>query len=507
MIPLVNPALARQRSAASQSWLAGPIRWAVVVLALVATADAAYLTWTSLTHGVVAGCNGAERGGCDDVLKSHWSRAAGMPVALGGAVCYAAIFGLSLAAGSRAFNANRWLGTALVAAAILAAASGLWFTLLQIFALRAFCYYCLGIHLCGLTIAGLVIWSAVGKTPHQVGASRSHATLAAIPGMAGPRRSTGARPAEGPSLFVAGPAAAGMLCLLIAAQYLFPPQTFEASQPDLKDTIDMTAASATSAAATPELSPDARPYTVNRVTDADPAVEDQGVKLADHQAAADEKPATKQPAETAPALSREVTFLNGKIKINVYDEAVLGSPDAKYVVLELMDYTCPHCRKSYAQIEEALDRYGDQLAVVIMPVPLELECNKLVPSTDPMHRGACKIAELSLAVAKADPIRFADFHDFLLADVEKPPTSAQAVVRAFRLTDRTKLRKVTQDPAIDARIQKYISLFSTLSAENRGKPGSFGLPVQIVGDTVLSGDMTTEEMFAAWEKALGVKPK
>jgi protein-disulfide isomerase len=432
-----------------------------------------------------------------------------LPVALGGLACYAAIFGMGLAAGSRWFNANRWLGTAMATVAILAAASGLWFTLLQVFALHAFCYYCLGIHLCGLTIAVLVVWSVLSTSQPQLGASRSYATLAAIPGIAGARRSVGPRLAEGPSLFAAAPIAAGMLCLLIAAQILFPPQTFNVSQPDLAETIDMTAAANTSAATESNLSPDARSHTVNRIADADPAVDDELAEPQEdpidaHQTQALEASAE---AEAAPALSRDVIFLNGRIKIDVYDQAVLGSPEAKYVVIELMDYTCPHCRKAYAQIEEALDLYGDQLAVVIMPVPLELECNKSVASTDPMHRGACKFAQLSLAMAKADPRKFADFHGFLLADVDKAPTSAEAVVHAFRMTDRTKLRKVSQDPAIAARIQNYIKLFTALSAQHRGQAEPFGLPVQIVGDTVLSGDMSTEEMLSAWEKALGVKPQ
>jgi len=509
MIPLVNPAHARHASAASQPWLPGPIHWIVVVLALVATADATYLTWTSFTHGVVAGCSGAGQAGCDEVLTSRWSRAAGMPVALGGLACYAAILALGVAAGSRVFNANPWLGTALATMAILAAASGIWFTLLQIFALRAFCYYCLGIHLCGLSIAALVLWSALGKSQHQTAASRSHVALAAaISGVPGLRRTAGPRPAEGPSLHVAGPIAGALLCLLITAQILFPPQTFDVSQPALAETIDMTAASDTSPAATDELSPDAHPHTVNRVTDSDPAAADEQVEPLDNESAATEQSTSEEPvAEQAPALSRPVTFLDGKIRLNIYDEAVLGSPEAKYVVLELMDYTCPHCRKMHAQIHEALERYGDQLAVVVMPVPLELECNKMVTSTDPMHRGACKISRLALAFAKADPAKFVDFHDFLLADPDKPPTATQAVVRAFHLTDRTKLSKLSKDKAVEARLQKYINLFSTLSAQHKEKASTFGLPVQIVGDTVLAGDMTSEEMFAAWEKALGIKPQ
>ena len=439
--------------------------------------------------------------GCNDVLTSHWSRAAGLPVALGGFASYAAILGLSLAAGSTVFNSNRSLGTALATIAILAAASGLWFTLLQIFALHAFCYYCLGIHLCGVTIAALVLWSALKTSGRTTAASTSHASLAAIPGLPGPRRSVGVRQAEGPSLLAAGPIAGALLCLLILAQVLFPPQTFEVSQPVLAADIDFTKTSDTSAASTDPLSPDAQSHTVNRVTDSDPATDDETSKGLDGEPAE-----TSAPVDEAPALTRAMTFLDGKVKINVYDEAVLGSPEAKYVVVELMDYTCPHCRKMHALMHEALERYGDQLAVVVMPVPLELECNKMVASTDPMHRGACKISRMALAVAKADPSKFVDFHEFLLADPDKAPTSAQAVMRAFRMTDRSKLSKYTRDKGVDARLQKYISLFSALSTEHQGKT-SFGLPVQIVGDTVLTGDMTSKDMFAAWEKALGIKPK
>ena len=107
-----------------------------------------------------------------------------------------------------------------------------------------------------------------------------------------------------------------------------------------------------------------------------------------------------------------MTFLDGKIKLNVYDEAVLGSPEAKYVVVELMDYTCPHCRKMHALVQQALERYGDQLAVVIMPIPLELECNPMVTSTDPMHRGACKISRLALGGGQSGPKQVRRFSRF-----------------------------------------------------------------------------------------------
>ena len=232
MIPLVNPALARQTSATVEPWLHGAIRWIVVVLALAATADAAYLTWTSFTHGVVVGCTGMEQGGCDDVLASRWSRAAGVPVALGGLVCYGSILTLGLLAGTRTFNTKFWLGTVLAAAALLAALSGLWFIALQAFAIGAFCYYCLATHLCGLVIAGLVFWAALRQQP-QVATSRSHSAMTAA--ISGARRVARSRPAERPVFAAAVPAAGGLLVVLIAAQLLFPPQMYEATRPELTE--------------------------------------------------------------------------------------------------------------------------------------------------------------------------------------------------------------------------------------------------------------------------------
>ncbi len=139
-------------------------------------------------------------------------------------------------------------------------------------------------------------------------------------------------------------------------------------------------------------------------------------------------------------------------------------------------------------------------------MPLELDCNKMVAATDPMHRGACKIARTALAVAEVEPSKFVDFHNFLMADEEHVPTASQAVFRAFRMVDRKELSKRSGSEEIEARIQKNIRLYQALSAQHRGdKP--FGLPVQIVGDTVLTGgDVTSDELFESWEKAIDIKP-
>jgi len=520
MIPLVNPALGRQ-STAIQPWLGGWIRWVVVVLALVAAADAGYLAWKSFTHGSVAGCGGENQGGCDEVLSTRWSRVAGVPVALGGFVCYGTILVLALVSGTRTFNENAWLGTLLVTASLLALLAGTWFSGLQLFAIGKLCYYCLAIHLCGMITALLVVWAALRGRPQALHASRSHsAVAAAIPGA---RRVAGPRTAERPIFMAAAPIAVLAILALIAVQVLFPTQMYRVSSPDLAATVDMTAAADSSLEPEENLSPTAHEHVVNRVseeevaeartahndeasagTDSSAPRRDDDVKLASAEA---ESSVEEVADEEAPKLSREVTLLKGRMKLDTYNEAVLGSPDAKYVVVELMDYTCPHCRKMHEHIREARYRYGDQLAVVILPMPLELECNKMLNATDPSHRGSCKISKTALAVAKADPRKFLDFHNFLMQDEENPPSSSSAVSRAFRVVDRNKFATVSRDKELDERIQRYIRLYNALANQHRGKE-SFGLPVQIVGDTVLTGgDMTAEEMFEAWEKAIDIKPQ
>ena len=51
-----------------------------------------------------------------------------------------------------------------------------------------------------------------------------------------------------------------------------------------------------------------------------------------------------------------------------------------------------------------------------------------------------------------------------------------------------------------------VDLFGTLQKQSGKK--DFGLPVQILGDHVMSGSVEHEEdVFKAWEEHLGVKPK
>ena len=215
------------------------------------------------------------------------------------------------------------------------------------------------------------------------------------------------------------------LGILIAGQLIFRPPMI-VSQPKLDQPMDMTnsVASSTPGDAAAITSPTAETHVVNRIPADEGVAEsapkaDKSVDSGDHDndskskddSVAANHAATKTPAKSvaaksdAPALSRKVTFLDGKLTIDMYEQAVLGSPTAPHVVIEMVDYACPHCRAMHQTVERAVERYGDQLAIVIMPMPLELECNKQMDKTEPAHFGACKLARLAIGVSEVDPMR------------------------------------------------------------------------------------------------------
>jgi uncharacterized membrane protein/two-component sensor histidine kinase len=509
--------------------LVAPVRWAVRLLALIAIADAAYLAWEAINLQSVAGCAPSATIDCDLVLQSAWSKWLGIPVAFLGLAAYTSLLVLSFFAGRGRSEAARWASTALVALALVVAGAGLWFDALQFFSIQKFCLYCLGVHLCGLAIAGLIVWSALSNRTPRAAAPRDVKPMA---GTLRPMPAAG-RPAPlaiaGPSLSLACLGAIVLLSFLIGGQILFPPH-LQVSKIVLPNSFDMNNSVATTTntappSATTVPSPSAEEHVVNRIPAEETGAVADGHARRDDAKSKDDQPgkensdkqgatatATKPATETStepekPTLSRKVSFLKGTLTLDMYQQAVIGSPTAPHVVIEMVDYACPHCRAMHETVMKAIDRYGDQLAIVVLPMPLELECNKMMDKTEPAHLGACKLARLAIAVSEVDPGAFVDFHEWLMADKDKVPPIDRAISKAYRLTDAKKIRERVNSDEINQRIQNNIQLYTSLASEQAKNSKPFGLPIQIVGDDVISGDTVSgDELLTKWEEDLGMKP-
>ena len=513
-IPLPNRvSRSNSVSAAFQPAFGAPVRWTLVVLSWLAFLGASYLAFHSVTGSSVAGCGMGDHNGCDVVLSSSWSKWLGVPVAVLGLACYAALASLSVLLFWRS-AANHWITTAFVALAIVAAGASVWFIGVQAFAIGSFCKFCLVTDACGILLGVIAIAAAVRcYLIHR--ATPKTRTLQA--GLIGMRPTTPTAPrtapvatritASPPSLLASFGGAVPLLALLIGGQLLFASKTYQVEQVALSENIKLDGSDdvqgvGDSSTATTRV---ALRVPSEEIGDAkaEPAA---GVPAAEAASPKDVPPKGDAPAVES-ARERVVKFLNGKLSLNVYQHPLIGSPEAPHIVIEMVSYDCPHCRKMHAFMEDALARYGDQVALLVMPVPLDKDCNKLVTDEASSHPGACGMARYACGVAKLDPRSFVKFHNFLMTGEDKPPDMERIVPKAYSLVNRDELRAATRSPEIKKQLDGYIDLYGQLQSKSANSK-SFGLPVQILGDQIMSGSVEKpEDVFKAWEQHLGVKPK
>ncbi len=157
---------------------------------------------------------------------------------------------------------------------------------------------------------------------------------------------------------------------------------------------------------------------------------------------------------------RSAQVLNS-VKLETHAWPLLGKPDAELVFVELFDYTCEHCQRTHKAIEGARQKLGDRLAIIALPVPLDVKCNPTVKATDANHVEACAIAKLAVAVWYIDHDKFTEFHNYLF---DKKPTHAVALAKAKELVDAEKLTTTLNGPIPSEYVSKHISLYQKAGA-------------------------------------------
>jgi protein-disulfide isomerase len=197
-----------------------------------------------------------------------------------------------------------------------------------------------------------------------------------------------------------------------------------------------------------------------------------------------EPPATKPPApkkeESKPAARKQriVTVGGGQFALNIRHWPLLGKPDAKYVFVEMFDYTCPYCRATHQAVRGAIEHFGDDLAILALPVPLDAACNRSVGYTAPEHAEACEIARIGVAVWRVSRKQFPPFHDWLFA---APRTAADARQHAAELVGEKALNDELALPHAANYIAKDVELYQRV--------GSGSLPKMLFTTSTVSGSV------------------
>lgn len=414
------------------------VRGTVRAAALVAVAAASYLAWVSIQAGDAAGgCAGLPQFDCEHVLANpRWSTWLGLSVSLPAVGVYLAVFAASWLIGPKCRPRTKQVAWAALALLVpMAAGAGLWFVALMALVIHKLCLYCLLTHTCGLTIAALIL-------PHV--------------------------PWRRESRLAAAASAVG-LTLLIGGQVFFPPKLHVESLGDVVQN-----------GPTPGTTDNAVPANPN-----DPG-------------AAANPGGTPMPPETGWPSAGDPAIVEGKLVLNPRNHPIVGDPDAPHVVVKLFDYTCKHCRRLHGFLEEARQRYGDQLAVVVLPVPMNTDCNQFVGFTHEDHKNACHYAKLALAVWRIDRGKFEAYHHWLLESTRPPPVF-DATIRAEELVGREALEQARDGAEVAQAIEYYTRLYGQL----RG-----AIPKLILANEhVTKGEAEeAQEIFDLIEQYLGIEP-
>lgn len=195
---------------------------------------------------------------------------------------------------------------------------------------------------------------------------------------------------------------------------------------------------------------------------------------------ADEKPAIVVPAAEVPKPPerRLLTFAGSRFTLDIKQWPLLGKTDAKYVFVEMFDYTCPHCRNTHHAISGAQKQYGNDLAIFALPVPLENACNPA--ATGGGHPGACEMAKIAIAVWRLDPAKFQTFHDWMF---EGHRTVSTARTFAETLVDKERLKSELSSNVPGQYISRHVSLYQRV--------GSGQVPKLIFPKTTMQGEVNS----------------
>jgi uncharacterized membrane protein/protein-disulfide isomerase len=205
---------------------------------------------------------------------------------------------------------------------------------------------------------------------------------------------------------------------------------------------------------------------------------------ASHEVVAGAAPRGSAPTAQPTTTGRQLEIFGGMFKINVDEVPLIGAKDAPAVIVSLLDYTCPHCRRMHGVLLDAEKAHRGKLAIAMLPMPLDAACNKVVPRTAPQHANACQYANLALAVWRADASKMDQFNDWLF-ELPQPPGLESAIGYAQEIVGDEALGRAMNDPWVAKQLAQNIAIYeATYKRFGKGV-----MPQLVVGDHIVFGEL------------------
>jgi len=186
------------------------------------------------------------------------------------------------------------------------------------------------------------------------------------------------------------------------------------------------------------------------------------------------------------------------------DVPLLGSPSAPHRIQLYYCYLCPKCRDVCRSLFQVEQRYRGQLAIALWPFPLDPACNPAYDSFNEEHPQSCEYSRLALAVWRLKPDSFAEFHQalisppaMLLAADLLPPELARR--HAEVLVGQAQLAATIKDLVAERTLER-------LAVVGQSAKQLEWVPVLLVGDQRLHGNLPVEQVSQTIESTFGIKP-
>ena len=167
---------------------------------------------------------------------------------------------------------------------------------------------------------------------------------------------------------------------------------------------------------------------------------------------------------------------------------LIGSPDAKHFLVKYFDYTCQSCRTMEEDLTVLMQTYPGQVAVIVLPTPLNRACNLYLDPKIHDHEHACQLARLGLAVWRAQPESFEAAHEILFQRPVHSEVSARAELQEIIATE--KLEAALKDPWVEAVLRSNLEDYRKLSSKRREMP-----KLMIKANKTMHGLSSSTEQF------------
>ncbi len=428
-----------------ETTLSGWLRTLCRIFIILALFIDLYLSYSGISGDSVIGCG--VNSDCDKVLQSKWSKLFGIPVSLFALPIYIAlIYSVGLFRENIESRKQRsaWRITLFCSFLVLGAA--IWFTFLQIFVIKSICPYCMAAHILGGVASLILILKAPIYKPNHRGERESRIYIT-------PRR------AKKRLIF-----ASALLALLVIGQIIYSPQT-HIVKPITADVLQ------------PTNQPQPTVLT-NVVLSNAPAVTTVSPTLTTN--VQSKPPSTAIPQTVQDSGIFKLQIGGASFQFNLDEVPVLGYTNAPCKILSLFDYTCHYCREMHHHLLELAQIYSNRICIVNLPMPLDANCNPLLPRTPRAHVNSCEYAKIGLAVWRANRFAHTEFEKFVF-EGENPPPLEKVRDYAENLVGKDKL--AISDPWVSSMIKTTTSLFST----NALYLFQGQMPQIIIGTNLISG--------------------